>query len=449
MTTTADVIVIGAGLSGLRTADLLTRAGLDVQVLEARDRCGGRTRSEVIHGAHFDIGGQWVGPTQRRVLALGDELGLTRFPTPCTGDQLLRFNGRTVRYSGMIPSLPVHTLAVVQAAIWAIEKRARNVPAGRPAEARNAQQWDRHTILSWCEKYIPSSDARDLIYLTARSILSAEPEEVSFLYFLHYIKNAGAIDPLVTTEGGAQQWRFVEGAQSLSDQLASRLPNPVHLGEPVLRIEQKMGRAFVHTSAGEYSARAVVVTTAVSHRGTIAYEPPLPPAWSNLSQRMPMGHTIKCLAFYDRPFWREAGLSGESSSFHDLLAFTFDNSSHDDSVYCLVGFVNGKKAAELCHLSEPDQQQAVLDALATLFGPDALLATDFIAHDWNSETWGAGCPVAVSGPGTLTGQGHALYQSTGRIHFAGTESASQWGGFMEGALQSAERVAEEVVASLG
>jgi monoamine oxidase len=443
-THSVDTVIIGAGLSGLRTADLLHRQGRSIVVLEARDRVGGRTHSDTFHGARFDIGGQWIGPSQRRALALADELGLRRFPTPTGGDQLLQLENRLIRYSGLIPPLPLHSLGALQAAIWAIESRAARVPAGDPAAAPLAREWDEHSLRSWCERYIPTSTARDLIYLTARSILSAEPEEVSFLYFLHYIRNAGAIDPLIQTRGGAQHWRFVNGAQSISHALAHRLEGHVHLGCPVSRVEWSSDGATVSAGGHSYACMNVVMTMPPPHRTAISFAPALPAHYGNLAQRMPMGHTIKALAFYRQPFWRSAGLSGEAASFHGLLSFTFDNSSHDDSVHALVAFANGRNAARVAAMPDAQRRSTILEALALLFGPQALEPYDFVAHDWNHETWGAGCPVAVSGPGTLTGYGEGLRTPIGPIHFAGTESASQWCGFMEGALESAERVVEEL-----
>ena len=101
------MVVIGAGLAGLRAAELLRDAGREVIVLEARDRVGGRTRTESWEGASIDLGGQWIGPGQHRVAALAARLGVETFPTRVEGDRVVDLDGALTREKtdGRFPSL--------------------------------------------------------------------------------------------------------------------------------------------------------------------------------------------------------------------------------------------------------------------------------------------------------------------------------------------------------
>jgi len=114
MITAADVIVVGAGLAGLTAARALADAGRSVIVLEARDRVGGRVVSHPIGDRKVvEMGGQWAGPTQDRILALAAELGVATFPTYDDGAKVLHFRGKRGTYRGAIPRISPLTLVDV------------------------------------------------------------------------------------------------------------------------------------------------------------------------------------------------------------------------------------------------------------------------------------------------------------------------------------------------
>ena len=141
-----DVVVVGAGLAGLRAADLLARAGRSVLVLEARDRVGGRLLSRRIGGATFDLGGQWIGASQHRVAGLAGELGLETFPTHEQGRKVLVVGGEVRTYSGTIPRLDPLSLIEMQLTLNRIDRIAGASRSARPTRARRpasstARRW--------------------------------------------------------------------------------------------------------------------------------------------------------------------------------------------------------------------------------------------------------------------------------------------------------------------
>src|SRR5688572_23176293 len=139
--TSLDAIVVGAGIAGLTAARRLAEGGADVVVLEASERVGGRTVNEPIaDGQVTEMGGQWVGPTQDRVLALMGELGLETFPTRTDGHNVIEVNGRLRRYRGTIPKLPPHVLADLGWARFRLARAVRKIDPAGPWDAANAAE---------------------------------------------------------------------------------------------------------------------------------------------------------------------------------------------------------------------------------------------------------------------------------------------------------------------
>lgn len=443
-----DVIIIGAGLAGLRAAMLLHEQGYDVLVVEARERVGGRTKSGPVGEATLDHGGQWVGPTQTRVLALADSLGVERFPTYCKGKKVLEIDGKVSTYSGSIPSLSVSNLIELQLLIRKIDKLAKTVPRGAPHDAPNAAKLDALSVRDWEDRNIKRPGTRAMVDLLVQSILSAEPADVSMLYLLHYIHCAGGVDPLATVKGGGQEQRFVLGAQELSKRMAAKLGERVTLESPVSRVQHDDAQVTVHSGSRSWSSRFVVITAPPPVAAQITYEPPLPQARGLLTEQLNMGDTLKCLVLYQRPFWRELGYSGETISHSGHITFAFDNTSHSGAQAGLVAFVTGARARALRGRPTEELRALIVSEFVRYFGPQASQATGFECEDWSSEPWSMGGPAAVAPPRALSRHHTELASPVGRIHWAGTETASEWCGFMEGAVCSGERVAVEIQQAL-
>ncbi|MDW8052458.1 MAG: flavin monoamine oxidase family protein [Armatimonadota bacterium] len=446
----ADVIVVGAGMAGLIAAYRLQQAGKAVLVLEARDRVGGRLlRHRIAEGYWIDLGGQWLGPMQDRAYALAKQLGLRLFPTHTEGESLLYFDGRARRYAGSVPKAGLLTLLEFSGAMAKLDKMAQQVPLEAPWRAPKAGEWDSMTFASWIERSLHTRIGRWGLQLFAEAVFAAEPCEFSLLHALFYIHSAGGVERLTSTRGGAQQDRFEEGAQSLALHLAEMLGECVLLNRPVRTICQQADRVQVSTQSGEtYLARRVIVAVPPTLAGRIEYEPPLPAARDQLTQRLPHGAVIKCFAVYDRPFWREQGLSGFVTSDLEPARLVFDNSPANGACGILLAFVEGASARRMSALSPEARRDAVLHCLTRYFGERAAKPELYVDHDWNAEVWSRGCYGAHFPPGAWTQLGHALRQPVGRIHWAGTETATRWMGYIEGALESGERAAQEVLGQL-
>jgi monoamine oxidase len=445
----ADVAVVGAGLAGIAAARAVERGGASAVLVEARDRVGGRLESiEIADGKWVDVGGQWIGPTQDRVEALARELGHQTFPTYAAGENVVEFGTKLIRYTGTIPRLGPHVLADVGQAMLRLDRMASRVPLEAPWTAPRAQDWDSQTTWSWMRRNMATKTGRTMLELAVKAVWAAMPADVSLLHLLFYIHSAGKLDLLLDTEGGAQQDRFVEGAQNLAARAAAELGERVFLGSPVRRIEHGGEDVTVRADKVTVRAKRVIVAVPPTLAGRIVYDPPLPGYRDQLTQRFPMGACVKCLAFYGEPFWRAAGLSGSAVSDPGPLSIIFDNSPPDGSPGIIVGFLEGHWARELGRGSESERRAAVLENLARLFGPRAANPERYLERNWVEEEWSRGCYVGYTPPGVLTAYGPAIRTPIGPIHWAGTETATVWNGYMDGAIQSGERAAREALAAL-
>jgi monoamine oxidase len=446
----ADVIVIGAGLAGLVAARELVAARRRVIVLEARDRVGGRTVNAPIGaGKITEMGGQWVGPTQARLLALARELRIETFPTYYEGRNLLELGRKLRRYKGTVPRLGPLALLDVGRVRRKLRRAARRVPADAPWEAPKAPELDAQTLATWVAKATRTRKARRLLEIATGTVMGTGTAELSLLWMLTYVSSAGGFDALIDTEGGAQQDRFVGGSQLISKRLAEELGDSVILSAPVRWIAQD--GAGLQVDADGYSARAqrVIVTVPPPLAARISFAPPLGGRRDQLTQRMAHGAMTKCAAVYPEPFWRADGLTGQAVTDNGPVATTFDNSPPDGSPGVLVGFVAGAEAIRHARRSEAERRRVVLESFTRLFGPKATQPGIYLETAWAEEEWSRGGPVCSFGPGALSQYGEALRRPTGRVHWAGAETATVWCGYMEGAVRSGGRAAEEVLDAEG
>jgi len=416
----ADVVVVGAGLAGLVAAREVVSAGREVVVLEARDRVGGRLlRHEIAPGAWVDLGGQWIGPTQRRMVALARELGAETFPTHTAGRSAIEWRGRVRPYRGLIPRVSTATLLDLALARARLDRMARAVPLQAPWTARHAERWDSQTFATWLRRNCPTAGARTLLEIGCEAVWAAEPADVSLLHILFYIHSGGRFDDLLGTSGGAQQDRFVDGAQSLPLALAERLGERVVLGAPARRIEHGRGGVRVHADGVAVRARRAIVALPPTLAGRIAYDPPLPGLRDQLTQRVPQGTVIKCMAVYERPFWRGDGLNGQAISDAGPVRVVFDNSPPGGGLGILLGFLEGRAARNWGQASEAARRAAVIGTFARIFGPAAARPEGYVERRWRI------CRPAA-GPPTGARCARPWARSTGRAPRRRPSGAATW-----------------------
>jgi monoamine oxidase len=445
----ADVVIVGAGLSGLMAARTLLAASVEPLILEARDRVGGRTWTRpASDGTLLDLGGQWIGPTQRRVLALAGELGVQTFKTYDTGNNIEYRRGERVTYSGAIPTHDPIVSADAVEAMLTLNMMATQVPLDAPWIASNALEWDAQTFDTWIRANARSDEARELMGLVIQAVFSVEARDVSLLHVLFYIHSAGNLMDLVAITGGAQESRCVGGTQQLSEKMAAALGERVILNAPVHTIAQDERGVRVEADGVTISAERAIIALPPTLAGRLRYRPALPGYRDQFTQRIPMGTVIKVQCLYERPFWREDGLTGQVTSDSGAVRITFDNTPPDGSPGILLGFIEGEEGRRWGRRSPEERRAEVLNCLARYFGEQARVPQEYVELSWAEEEYSRGCYAGFLPPGVLTSYGEALRAPIGRLHWAGTETATEWNGYMDGALQAGARAAREILAAL-
>ena len=445
----ADVCVVGAGLAGLTAARRLSQAGQSVVVLEARDRAGGRVWTQSSEGGvPVDMGGCFVGPNHERLQALAKETGVSTFKTYVEGDNVLATGGKVRRYRGDIPKISPIALVSAGQAIARMSSMAKKVSPAAPWDAPRAAEWDAQTVQAWLSPgRVPTKVARDLIEATVRACLTAELSELSMLGWLLLVSSAGGVESLMNIKGGYQDSQFEGGVDQIPRAMASDLGESVVLGAPVSAVTQSGDRVSVVSDAVTVTARRVVLALPRSLAAGIRFEPGLPGDHVALLHQMPAGCEVKTVAIYESPFWRDDGVSGATVATDDLMEVTLDTTQPGHSEGVMATYSAGPRARALWALSESERRAVLVKTLTTRLGPKAAKPLEVKELNWSEERWTRGCSCAHFAPGVLTQYGPLLREPVGRIHWAGTETATTSFGAMDGAVRSGERVSEEILAA--
>lgn len=434
------VAIVGAGIAGLVAARELVRArGESIVVLEARERVGGRTLNQPIPGgAIVEGGGEFAGPTQTAVLELAAELGIATFPTYCEGQTVYHMGGSR----WVAPDLGVEPAIAPGTPGARLDELALEVPIDRPWDAPLAAEWDAMTLEDWVRREGIGERERLLIDLASAATLGAAPGELSLLWFLFYVRSAGGLRDLLSTQDGAQDRRFVGGSQMISLRMAEELGTSVRLSTPVRRISGWAGGPVIIESDGiSIEAERAVIAMMPSDARRIVFDPALPERRALLNERWAASAvSFKAQLVYESPFWRAEGLSGQVLSDEEPQ-LVFDNSPPEGAPGVLLSFVDPGS------VPAAERRDWLAGRLAKYFGDAARDPIAYAECDWHEDGWTAGC-VSPLGPGVIRPLGPALTEPCGALHWAGAETSAVWNGYMDGAVRSGRRVAAEVAASL-
>ncbi|KAK7533198.1 putative amine oxidase [Phyllosticta citribraziliensis] len=460
--TSVDVVIVGAGLSGLQTARLVQEAGLSCIVLEAIDRVGGKTRtvrSADTNSGFNDLGAAWINDTsQSNMFALLKELKLTAVMQRAEGkDVMLLKDGQVELVAhGDLPPASEEDAALL-ANVFAKVQELVEEDLESPSAAEKARKLDRATVAEFCKEISgPNVYVETQAQILSQALWGASADDVSALFFVKYCKAGTGLSQLLSDEkDGAQYIRIREGTQSFAKGIAGKLtPNSVRLSTPVKSIHQHKGDdCEVKTTTGlAFRCKKVVVSISTCLYPMIEFNPPLPPAKKDLSENTTMCYYTKYVLVFSSPWWRDAGLSGSFVSDRGgPITFAFDTCVEQDEQWSISCFVVGKPGLEWSTLPMAARRKEVLEEFKYAFGkavgkvPDPI---NTIEMQWSKDQYFQGAPCAIMGPGILTSVGKVLTKPFDNVHFVGTETADLWRGYMEGAVRSGIRGAKEVIEAL-
>lgn len=450
-----DVVVIGAGVTGLTIATDLQRAGLSVEVIEARDRIGGRLRTETIDGARLELGGQWVSPDQEALIATLEELGLETYPRYRDGASIyLDAAGTATRFTGELFPTAESTQREIERLIDEIDALTAEVDPAAPWQHPRAAELDAQSLTAWLEQRSDDAEARANVALyLAEAMLTKPAHAFSVLQALLMAASAGGFRHLVDADFILDR-RVVGGLHLVPLRLAEQLGDRVHLGQPARQLDWREDGVVVRTDALTVSARRAVVAVPPNLYTRIAYSPALPPVRQQMHQHLSLGLVIKVHAVYETPFWREDGLSGTAFSPYEVVHEAYDNTGANDdgseeSSGTLVGFVAGETADAMLALPAEERRARILASLASYYGTRALSPTVYFESDWVSEEWTGGAYAASFDLGGLSRWGSELRAPVGPVRFASSDIAAEGYQHVDGGIRIGHDVADELIESLG
>jgi monoamine oxidase len=439
-----DVIIVGAGFSGLMAAQTLKKNGKEFVVLEAQPRVGGRVLSTSYEGSVIDIGAQSVSPQQKRIQNLINHYGLSTTLTHKEGTILFALEGKKKKGKGQVPPFSVLSILDVFALHRKLKKLLSKINASKPWESINAKIYDEMTIEQWLEKAMFSKHGKTFYHVISEEGVCSDLREVSFLDLLWEMKSSGSFEHFSTAE---DSW-ISNGAQSLAKSMAADLNEAIKLNEIVRYIHWNSSSVRVVTNNGEWYGKKVIIAIPPVLTNQIKYEPALPVSRDKLCKSVCQGFVIKCVLVYLTPFWRNRGESGITYYDKGPVKATMDSSTPGQKHGVLTAFITGADARRLGEKSQNDRKEEVLKCLSYLFGLEAIKPIAYYEKDWSADPWAKGGYAGHFAPGVLTQFGESLASPIGPIYWAGTETANEWRLYMEGALEAGERAALEVIDAL-
>lgn len=442
-----DTVVVGAGVTGLTCAWRLAEAGRDVLVLEARDRVGGRLRTEDHNGSDFEVGGQWVSPDQEALIALLGELGLETYSRHRDGDSLyLDRSGVARRFAGEDLPVEEQTAKEIDRIIGVIDDLAAQMDPDLPWAHPQAADLDRVSFAQWLDAQTDDEEARDNIALYLGPAMLTKPTySFSALTAVLMSASAGSFSHLVDADFILDK-RVVGGLASVPAALASRLGDRVRLSADVTHVDWDEAGAVVTVDGEQVRARHVVLALPPTHVRRIRVTPDLPAEHRHAREHQSFGLVIKVQAEYDVPFWRETGLSGTGFAPYQLVHEVYDNTLHGKETGTLVGFVSDVNADALGRLSTDERRGRILASLAAYFGDRALTPRTYVESDWQHQELTGGAYATSFDVGSLTRYGPALHEPVGPIRFGSSDIAGLGFQHVDGAVRIGTRLATQILA---
>ncbi len=418
----ADVVVVGAGFSGLTLARELGWAGADVLVLEARDRIGGRTWTDTrMGGEQLEMGGGWVHWMQGHVWS-----EITRYQLPITETpwpDVAHWVVGDKRYSGTATDLLDRMDDGMRRSLADSMEMFK-----RPYDAWTSRDWREHDHLSVVDR-LDSLDLDEEAYALVEAMWSQNFNAPASTGALTQALRWGAVSNAdwQLMLDICSHWRFRDGTISLANAIASDVKGDLRLRTEVTRVDERADGVVVTTAGGDQiSARACVLTVPIGVIGDVEFTTPLP---GRAQQVAAEGQSSQGFKLWIRARGVEEPFIAIGTGDEPIALIQWEHAVGDE----FVAFGFGLDARK-----QPPRDLETVTAQVQRLMPD-LEITDFASHDWVGDPY-ARQTWAMLRPNQLAGV-QELATMPGRVAFAGADYALGWCSFIDGAIESAMRVA--------
>lgn len=441
-----DVIIIGAGFSGIAAARRLHQAQKSFLVLEARDRIGGRVYTKHLSDdLYVDLGGQWIGPSQTRMYELCEAYGVEYFETYDQGYNIIDLNEKIKTYKGIIPKMDILSLINLDWVLRKLEKMAKSIPLHAPWTHTKAALYDQTSMADFLVRNCRTQACLSVMRIATETIFAANLESLSLLHALFYIKSGKNLNTLINVKNGAQQHRLVGGMQTLLEKMANPFDDQILLKHAVTEINQTDGEVSVVGKGFNFSAKKVIIAIPPPLVSEIKFDPPLSPEKTIATNQINMGKVGKCFAIYEKPFWRNDGFSGQTlADSNSPFQAMYDCSPKSGEYGIIMAFTIAARADEFFNRELSKRQEIMTGFLVRYFGEKASNPMQYLDYTMTDETWSGGCYAGIYPLGAWTNFQNVYAKTEGNIIWAGTESSDVWYGYIEGAVRAGERSVGEL-----
>ncbi len=422
------VLIVGAGISGLRAAQLLQKHGADVHLYEARDRLGGRLYSQPLNPGFAETGGEWIDSDHHRVISLIEEFGLD----PVRSDQ---WPGRVVRMGDVTLEDKLWAPAEEDAAfVHEAASRLCEKLGDQPIPDESFQPLDSKPLSAWLDEQCTHPLGRWYVETVTRSDEGDDTKRVGLLGWLigyrHYLNRS---------PGDMSLYRIPGGSSDLCQRMAAGLATSPHLSRPLASVESKPEGVALWFEGETAFADKCILTVPPKPLLNIDFPNDFPEAKIEAWRKMGSARAVKVCLRFARAFWQaEDGWKGRMIA--DLPFQQIWDGGQEGAVV-LSAYICGDEAEWV--LRRPDPIETIISALAEVSPAARTEFQEGWIHDWINDPWAMGAFSSLA-PGSVFGSLPHLQTPWEGVHFAG-EYTSSWSGFIEGALESAERVVEEVM----
>jgi len=417
-----DVVIVGAGFTGLSAALDLQRAGIDFLVLEARERVGGRVEARPNGlGELIDSGGQFLCEDMPELMALARARGKTFVETYIEGEFITH------------PWMSVEEAEQTYQVAMAIRERMNGIEPDDPSIAGL-------TVATWLERQEDTPDAKAAFRSMIEGLWCLALDRVPLWYLIDN-------DRRITNETFELQYFLRETMQSLADDLAGDLGERLRLDEAVTRIERRQQGVRIVSARGVIEAGAALVALPPATAAKLDFAPGLPAELAKALSAWESGAVIKILVRYASPFWRERDLCG-MVMWRDQPGLFACDASQDADHAALVVFVGGPLALRWHPLDDAALRAEITARLVEALGPRAAEIIDFSSRDWTHDRWSGGAYSDLIVDVTARDAERIILAGAPPVYFAASEVSPSFPGYIEGAIVAGRIAAAKIQSAI-